>query len=710
MSSSLIGRRLGKYEITELLGQGGMATVYKGYRPDIDRFVAIKVLPPHPGRNHQFVERFRLEARTIAQLQHPHILPMHDYGSDGDILYLVMAFVDGGSLKDLINNGPVPIKDTETILRQVSSAMDYAHRRNVIHRDIKPDNILLDNEGHALLADFGIVKIMEGEGENSGLTATGGVLGTPAYMAPEQSQGIGVNNHADIYSLGVIVYEMITGRQPYQADTPMQVMLKHITDPVPTLSDFAGTLPPTLEPVMMKVLAKEPSERYETATEFAQEFLRAVHRDDSVPILTTSTRTQQNPPQVTATPPPTQPAPVTPVDTNTPYEVASTGTHESPGRGGTNPVLLLGGFAIIALLAVIVVLLALNNNPDDGNGRNIQLTTATPRPPTEVAATDPPVVAADPTSVPVAAARTYGRLSFSTTRELGDTVNLQVTGLARPGTGTDYVVWLKDTTTDEYLNIGSVAVDGLGNGVHRFVDSEGRMLPAHFNALLVSAETETGDAPTGDIVYSGLNAAVIRDALSEIFVSSSDGFENGSLYEGALAEAELAVVHTSYDHGNHDRFGLVNRTEHTINILMNTEIDYDGNNLAENPGFRLGVPGPLDKIEELLDFDFSAEGMRRDLQSDVVRMDSCIRNARQWLNELYELETGWTEITEEVEEEFAQSEILESEVIINKMIEGDDANRDNQIAGVRGECGLRQIPTFGLLIGNLDIQAGDVTS
>ena len=703
MTSSLIGRRLGKYEITELLGQGGMATVYKGYRPDIDRFVAIKVLPPHPGRNHQFIERFRLEARTIAQLQHPHILPMHDYGSDGDILYLVMAYVDGGSLKDLIDNGPVPIKDTETILRQVSSALDYAHRRSVIHRDIKPDNILLDDEGHALLADFGIVKIMAGDGETSGLTATGGVLGTPAYMAPEQSQGVGVDKHVDIYSLGVIVYEMLTGQQPYQADTPMQVMLKHITEPIPSLSEVAGTLPPALEAVMMKVLAKEPADRYDTATEFAQEFLRAVHRDESVPIITSATRTQAKP---VPTPPPTQPQPAA-IVVNTPPEPQPMVTQIPTARAGTNPVILLGGFAIIALLAVIVVLLALNNDGD--NNSVAQIPTAT-----QAAPTDPPPTQQPPTAVVVAptsaAVRTFGRLSFSTTREIGDTVSLQVSGLDRPGAGVDYTVWLKDTSNDDYLNIGSLSVDGLGNGVHRFVDSEGRMLPAYFNALLISKETEVGDMPDGEIVYSGMNAESVRDALNEIFVTSSAGFEDGSLYGGALAEAELAVVHTSFDHGNHDRFGLVNRTEHTINILMNTDIDYDGNNLAENPGFRVGVPGPLDMIEARLDFDFSADGMRSDLESDVVRMDSCIRNARQWLNELYELETGWTEISEEVEEAFAQSEILKSEVIINKMIEGDDVNRDNQIAGVRGECGLRQIPTFGLLIGNLDVMEGDLTS
>ena len=132
MSGSLIGQRLGKYEIIELLGQGGMATVYKGYQPDIDRFVAIKVLPPHPGQDSQFEERFRMEARTIAQLQHPHILPMHDYGREENVLYLVVAYVNGGSLKDRIEQGALPLHEAEAILRQVASALDYAHRRGVI--------------------------------------------------------------------------------------------------------------------------------------------------------------------------------------------------------------------------------------------------------------------------------------------------------------------------------------------------------------------------------------------------------------------------------------------------------------------------------------------------------------------------------------------------------------------------------------------------
>ncbi len=714
VSSSLIGRRLGKYEIIELLGQGGMATVYKGYQPDIDRFVAVKVLPPHPGQDRQFVDRFRLEARTIAQLQHPHILPMHDYGSDADILYLIMAYVSGGSLKDRIERGPIPLHEAENLLRQMASALDYAHRRGVIHRDIKPDNILLDDEGNALLADFGIVKILEGD-KTAGLTGTGGVLGTPAYMAPEQSQGLGVTPKADIYALGVIVYEMLTGRQPYQADTPMQVMLKHITDPVPSLLQVSAGMPPALEPVMSRVLAKDPDDRYDTATEFAQEFLRAIHRDESGIIIREPSPTKQNaptygsrvptpsrPPQAlmkNPTPPPTEMQPT--------MFTTSTGT-QTPVRAGTNPVVLLGGFAIIALLAVIVVLLALNDN-EPSTTQVVSNPTATSPAPTEVPNTPEATAAAaaQPSAVPV---RTFGRLSYTTTDEMGDTVNLQVSGLSQPPAGQEYAVWLVNTSDDSTLSLGTLSVDGLGSGVHSYVNPDGQMLPALYNAVWITAEAEVGTEPAGDVVYSGSTPEAVRQALSEIFVASENGFSGGSLFGGALAEAELSVIHTSYDHGTHDLYGLHNRTEHTINILTGTEIDYDGNGIAENPGYKLGLQYFLDEIEERLAFDYSAPNTRPDLRSDVERVEACIRNTRQRLTEFSDMEVGWTTITEDVTEEFAQTEIRKSEGMIKDLIEGVDRNSNNQIEGFFGECGLRQIPSFGLLVGNLSLVAGDVSA
>ena len=284
MAASLVGRKLGMYQITELLGQGGMATVYKGYREDIDRYVAVKVLPPHPGLDHQFVDRFKLEARTIARLQHPHILPLYDYGVEDDIIYLVMAYVAGGSLADMMDKGRIPLPEIERVLRQVAGALDYAHRQGVIHRDIKPDNILLDNDGNVLLADFGIVKIVSGESStntNPALTQTGGLVGTPAYMSPEQGSGLSdITTRADQYSLGVVVYEMLTGEPPYTADTPMQVVIKHITEPVPNPSNVNKNLSPEMESVIQRVLAKRPDDRYGTVTEFADDFARATRGEE----------------------------------------------------------------------------------------------------------------------------------------------------------------------------------------------------------------------------------------------------------------------------------------------------------------------------------------------------------------------------------------------------------------------------------------------
>ncbi|MEM6530871.1 MAG: serine/threonine-protein kinase, partial [Chloroflexota bacterium] len=273
MKDRLIGRKLGQYEVVDRIGAGGMATVYKGYRTDIDRTVAIKVLKINAAIvDDGLIQRFELEAKTVARLQHPHILSMFDYGVEDDLLYLVMAYIDGGSLGDWQREDSVPPPaDVVRVLREVAGALDYAHRQGIVHRDIKPDNILIDSEGHAMLADFGIVKIAGGD-EN--LTATGGIVGTPAYLAPEQGAGEEVNQSSDIYALGVVVYELLTGRQPYRADTAIQVIIKHMSDPVPDIMAEVPDLPEAIGPVMKRALAKTPEDRYQTAMEFSEDFAR----------------------------------------------------------------------------------------------------------------------------------------------------------------------------------------------------------------------------------------------------------------------------------------------------------------------------------------------------------------------------------------------------------------------------------------------------
>jgi serine/threonine protein kinase len=227
---NLTGRQLGAYQIVAPLGEGGMAAVYKAYQPGMERYVALKVLPQQLAKDPQFVGRFKQEAKVLANLQHPHILPVFDYGESDGYTYIVMPLVKSGTLDDLMVGKPLPLEQVNRIISQVGDALDYAHTQGLIHRDIKPSNILVDERGNCLLTDFGIAKIFEGTAR---FTQTGGIIGTPAYMSPEQGKGDKVDARSDIYSLGIVLYEMVTGRVPFDAETPIAIVFKHIQDPLP---------------------------------------------------------------------------------------------------------------------------------------------------------------------------------------------------------------------------------------------------------------------------------------------------------------------------------------------------------------------------------------------------------------------------------------------------------------------------------------------
>ncbi len=269
---------IGRYEVKSELGRGGMATVYKAYDPRFEREVAVKVLPREMLHDPQFRVRFEREAKTVASLEHPAIVPVYDVGEEDGQPYFVMRYMTGGSLSERIHASSLSISDTARIIDRLASALDEAHAKGIVHRDLKPGNILFDHIGEPYVSDFGIAKIAQSQG--SATVTGGGIVGTPAYMSPEQAQGDKVDGRSDIYALGVIVFEMLTGRQPYEADTPMAVVVKHITDPVPHILDVNPNLPSDLEKVIEKAMAKNRDERYATAKEFASE-LMAVARGES---------------------------------------------------------------------------------------------------------------------------------------------------------------------------------------------------------------------------------------------------------------------------------------------------------------------------------------------------------------------------------------------------------------------------------------------
>jgi len=259
---------IGRYEVIEQLGQGGMANVHLARDPAMKRQVAVKLLPRQFTHDPQFRNRFEREAEVIAALEHSAIVPVYDFGEQDDQPYLVMRYMPGGTLSDRLSKGPLPIGEIAALFQRIGSAVDYAHSRGVIHRDIKPGNILFDSQGEASLSDFGIAKMTEA---TSAFTGTGGIVGTPAYMSPEQALGAkDVDGRCDIYSLGVVLFEALCGELPFQADTPMGVAVAHINEPVPSLLERNPNLPPAFEGVIRKALDKDPKKRFQTATALAQ--------------------------------------------------------------------------------------------------------------------------------------------------------------------------------------------------------------------------------------------------------------------------------------------------------------------------------------------------------------------------------------------------------------------------------------------------------
>jgi serine/threonine protein kinase len=334
----LSGERIGNYEILGLLGEGGMAVVYRARQINVGRDVAFKVIESRLANSPDFIKRFEREAHTIANLNHPHILKLFDFGHHEGLVYLVMELQPGGSLAQwLRNEGALPIEQVARYVSQIGSALDYAHGRGVIHRDLKPQNVLLDEQLNAILTDFGVARIV---GDVTALTGSGVAVGTPAYMAPEQWHGTEVDARTDLYTLAVLTYELLTARTPYIADTPPAMMYKHLHEQPTPLRDLRAELPTSIEQVLLKGMAKAPEERFQTAAEFAEAFQEAM--TGKVPnSVKVSLPTRTKPAKPTA--------PVISTPTLARQKAAA-------AQNRSQLPLILGGLIVLALIGILALL------------------------------------------------------------------------------------------------------------------------------------------------------------------------------------------------------------------------------------------------------------------------------------------------------------------------------------------------------------------
>lgn len=382
---NLTGTTLGRFEILSELGRGGMAVVYKARQTDLDRIVALKILPPALTHDSGYVARFRQEAKSAARLEHPHIMPIYEVGEAGGHHYIAMKFIEGSTVKDVIHaEGALSVARAATLLAQVGDALDYAHRQGVIHRDIKPSNMMVTPEGWVYLTDFGLAR---GTGaDTGGLTMAGTVMGTPEYMSPEQAQGLpNVGPPTDIYALGVVLFELLTGAFPFNADTPMGMLAARLLQAPTPPRDIRGDLPIAVEDVVMRALARKPEARYASASQMVAALRAAAGIGSAEPprpatpvagmpaMGATIKAPAATPPPQPPTPPYVRPAaqqaataPTTAPQAQPALTLPAGAAAPPAARKGPSTMLVIVGALALALVAGCVGIVALGALGDDG--------------------------------------------------------------------------------------------------------------------------------------------------------------------------------------------------------------------------------------------------------------------------------------------------------------------------------------------------------
>jgi serine/threonine protein kinase len=666
-----VGKTLGKVRLELLLARGGMAEVYLGMHTTLRRPVAVKLLRTQFLDDPDLLNRFQREARVVAMLRHPNIVQVFDFDTFQNQPYLVMEYVSGVTLstclRDLHQKGErLDLMTVGGLLDRLAEALEYAHESGVIHRDVKPGNIILTSRLHPVeknkplpfdvqpvLTDFGLVRLLHGGAQ----TATGQIAGTPAYMSPEQARGDRTDARTDIYSLGIVLYEMLAGRTPFEADSSLGMMMKHINEPPSPIPGLA----PELQEVIDRVLAKQPEDRFQTPRELSRAFAAALRARA----------------EAFTRPPSRRP------------RLMKRGHARRPASISQIVRPLLGAAAIVALLVSIFVLA----------GRPLPVTGDAPT----QQAVEPSAQAATGASDggSHSGQEMLALLRVQDGSDLADKATLTAFALPQPAKGTRYEAWLLGDGGESRRSLGTLKLDAGGKGTLSFLNSSGANLIEHYDTLEITLEPET-DAnpnPNGPIVY---RAGIPADGLLHVrhllvsFHSTPGGI---GLVQGLRLDAELLDVLANemlakYQTGSHDR--VRKNAEMMLNLLVGSQSedyqDWDQNGNLQDPGDGFGMllngdqVGYIEGTFSHAAYAATSNNATQNMILHGVHVQVCAQNIEGWAPQLRSL------LKQMLGAEIGPaSEPLVRQVVVlaDEMLVGIDLNGNEQIEAVAGECGAR---------------------
>ena len=653
-----IGRTLGRVRIESLLARGGMAEVFLGTHTTLHRPVAVKILRNPLGEDRRPLERFELEARAVAKLRHPNIVQVYDFDTVEDQPYIVMEYIAGPSLSRYLSvlhadESRLELPIIARLLTGVANALQYAHESGVVHRDVKPGNILLTSRAiqivpgqtlpldfEPVLTDFGLVRLLDSNRQ----TTLGQTAGTPAYMSPEQAMGLATDGRTDIYSLGVVLYEMLSGSVPFDGETTMSVLLKHLNEPPPPIPGIA----PALQEVLDHALAKNADDRFQQPSEFSAAFIAALTETADAQTVAKITRVSES---ARATQPP---VPI-------------------KGRSYWRPV--LGLVALLGLAGAAWLFRGM-------------LPIAPAATPTLLQSSHTPALPA-----PIALGPT-GVLQFHDGNAILDRVTLVAQAMPAPPGGRKYEVWLVDG--DERLSLSFLSVDSTGKGSLTFNDSQKRNLLAAYSGVeVVITGSDTNGTERVAYSYSLPNAGLAF--LRALLVSSPDTPEEIGLIHGLTRNMELMVqtaeaMVSNYESG--DLAGTKKNAEAMMNILVGDRTqgdrDWNGDGQTTDPGDGYGLLlngdnlGYIQAVYSHADYAVNSPGASRYMIGNGESVQACTENFARWAPEL---RTQLLTILNAGTLSDMEPAVRRAAALADQMLNGIDLNENGSIEPIVDECG-----------------------